>query len=169
VAEISAKLKTNIQKVAVTVDETDAEIEQIIAALNPSYIQLHGAETPHRATEIKQKFGLKIIKAIGVEYAEDLQKAAEFINIADYILFDAKPPKNSQNPGGNAISFDWNIIKNANINYPFILAGGLTVENVAEAIKITNAKFVDVVSGVEESKGVKDFNKITDFIKNAKK
>jgi phosphoribosylanthranilate isomerase len=165
-AEIATHLKNETKKVALVVDASDEFLENILREFNPDFIQLHGKENGARTLEIKNKFGKKIIKAISVESADDLKKAEEFKAIADYILFDAKPPKNSVLPGGNGVSFDWNILKNFSGDYNWILSGGLNTQNVSEAIKLTHAKFVDVSSGVESSAGVKDLEKIKEFCRN---
>lgn len=164
--EISKKIGDKIKKVAVVVDVDDRFLDEITSVLTPDYIQLHGSETSARAREIKSKFGRKIIKAIPVSEKADLEKADEYKAIADYIMFDAKPPKDSVLPGGNAVSFDWEILKNFSPEYSWILSGGLNPGNVKAAIKTTSAKFVDVSSGVESSPGNKDLNLIRAFINN---
>jgi phosphoribosylanthranilate isomerase len=167
-AEIAGALQTNITKVAVTVNATDDELAQIISYLKPEYIQLHGSESVERASEVKKKFGVKTIKALAVATATDIALAKQYDGVVDYIMFDAKPPKDATRPGGNAISFDWNLLKEYSAKTPYILAGGLNIENVSDAIAISGAQIVDVVSGVESSPGVKDIAKIESFISKAK-
>ena len=166
-AEISHHIKNKIKIAAVTVDPTDELLKEITSITHLDYIQLHGHETPARAQEIKNKFGLKIIKAIPIKEKADLLLAEKFKTIADYILFDAKPNADAKLPGGNALSFDWNILKGFSPDYKYILSGGLTPSNVKQAIKTTNALFLDVSSGVESSSGVKDANLINSFINSA--
>jgi phosphoribosylanthranilate isomerase len=162
--KIRQSLNNKAKIVAVTVNPDDDFIDAMLKEFTPDYIQLHGNETPERAREIKKKFNLKIIKAIAVSELEDLQKANNYKNIAEFILFDAKPPKNSNLPGGNAISFDWKILENQVFDFNFILSGGLDFSNVQQALSITNAKFVDVSSGVEEKFGEKSELLIKKFI-----
>ncbi len=164
---IADKIRGTIKIVAVTVDP-DQNLLNEIKKLSPDYIQLHGRESVEDAKKIKKDFGFKIIKAISVSEKDDLKKAEEFSDIADYILFDAKPPKGSVLPGGNAVSFDWEILKDFSLNYKWILSGGLTPQNVNVAISASGAGFVDVSSGVESSLGVKDISLIERFIKAAK-
>ncbi len=157
----------NSKIVAVTVDASD-EFLQNIKILNPDFIQLHGKETPERVSEISKKFGYKIIKAISISSAEDLKIADNYSKISDYILLDAKAPKGSDLPGGNAISFDWKILKNFTPNYKYFLSGGLNCENVSLAKSVAKPFALDVSSGVEKSFGEKDLTKIEKFLSLAK-
>ncbi len=166
-AQVSAKISGRAKTAAVTVDATDEQLDKIVAALSPNYIQLHGSETPARALEIKRRYYVKIIKAIAVSTAADLKKADEFAGIADHIMFDAKPPKGADLPGGNAVSFNWEILRNFKAGYSCIVSGGLTPENVNEALRITGTGFIDVSSGVESTRGNKDISKVKQFIANA--
>ncbi len=166
--KIADEIRGKIKIAAVVVNASDECLAEIIKYLKPDYIQLHGAETADRARAIKNKFKTKIIKAISVEKKEDLKKAEEYKDIADYIMFDAKPPKNSQLPGGNAVSFDWNILKGFSPDYKWILSGGLNAENIRQALEITGAEFVDVSSGVEKSAGEKDNFLIKKFVNEIK-
>ncbi len=167
-AEIASHIKNKIKTVVVTVNADDELLNEITSLFSPDYIQLHGSETPERAREIKRKFGLKIIKAISVREQKDIFAADEFKDIADHILFDAKPNADSKLPGGNAISFDWKILSRFKPEYEYILSGGLTSENVKTAIKLTGTRFVDVSSGVESSPGNKDISMVKSFIESAK-
>lgn len=151
--------------VGLFVNPDDALLEQTLNEVPLTMIQLHGSETPERVSEIKQKFKLPIIKALSIETASDLTNAKNYENIADWLLFDAK---GTELPGGNGIAFDWNILKNYQSSTPWMLAGGLTPDNITEAIKITTPNAVDVSSGVESSAGVKDVNKIRSFLKVVK-
>lgn len=131
-----------------------------------SMIQLHGSESPERVSEIRTHTGLSVMKAISIETEEDLDQIDNFNLVADWLLFDAKPNRNisSAMPGGNAISFDWNLLKNYSGDLPWMLSGGLNDKNVAEAVKITKAYHVDVSSGVEDVPGSKSQQKIRSFL-----
>lgn len=163
-------LKSNWQKVALLVNPSDEYIKEVMASLNPDIIQLHGKEDASRIAEIKSitKNSVKIMKCISVSNNEDLKAVNDFTLVADYMLFDAKPPKGSLLPGGNAVSFDWNLLYNFSLKIPWMLAGGLDATNVTEAITKSSAKIVDVSSGVEDTPGIKNMNKIKEFIEIAK-
>ena len=149
-------------------DKGGFRFAEIVAALDPDWLQLHGAETPERTREIRQKFGRPVIKALGVADHADLLRTQDFLDVADRLLFDAKPPKNAVLPGGNGLSFDWTLLQNYAGPANWMLSGGLTPENVAEAIRLTRAPGVDVSSGVEDAPGVKSAEKIHAFIKAAR-
>jgi len=165
--QITKGLTKNVKKVAVVVDSTDAELDNIVNEFKPDYIQCHGSETSDRIKKIKDKYKTGVIKAIAVRCSDDVVKAMDYADVADMILFDAKVP-DAPLPGGNGLSFDWNLLKGREFRSPWILSGGLNVQNVQEAIKISGAKEVDVSSSVESEPGVKDIGLIQDFIKNAK-
>lgn len=156
--------------VALVVDASDEQLDEIAAAMAPDMVQLHGSETPDRARAIKSRLGVPVMKAIGVATAADAMRALDYADAADLVLFDAKPAPGDASalPGGNGIPFDWRAIREAADRLPFILSGGLTCENVAEAIRLTGAKAVDVSSGVESAPGVKDIELIRRFIRAAK-
>jgi phosphoribosylanthranilate isomerase len=156
-----------LAKVALVVDADDALLDAITEAMPLDMLQLHGHETPERVAEIRARYGLPVMKAIGVADEGDLSALLEYSLAADQILVDAKPPKNSAIPGGNGLSFDWRLVAQRRWLKPWMLAGGLTPDNVAEAIRLTNARQVDVSSGVESSHGVKDPSKITAFVQAA--
>ncbi len=166
-AEIAYLVDGKAKIVIVTVDPTDQLLSDINSLFIPDYIQLHGAETVDRVLEIKREFGLKIIKAIPIKTSADLAVAEKYKNIADYIMLDAKPCSEDDMPGGNARSFDWNIVKDFSPDYRWILSGGLNPNNVNQAKKLTNASFLDVSSGVESSPGNKQIPLIKQFIANA--
>ncbi|MGC4023703.1 MAG: phosphoribosylanthranilate isomerase [Mesorhizobium sp.] len=149
--------------VAVTVDATDAELEQIVSAMKPDMLQLHGKEMPERVSEIKQRFGLPVMKALAVSTADDLGKITPFRGIADRFLFDAKPPAGSQLPGGNGVSFDWALLSKLPVGLDYLLSGGINSANVAEALRMANPPGLDISSGVETAPGVKDPALITAF------
>jgi phosphoribosylanthranilate isomerase len=129
---------------------------------------LHGKETVARLRDIKQKFGLEVMKAIAVESAADLASLPGYAAVADRILFDARPPKGATRPGGLGAVFDWHLLENLDLKLPFLVSGGLTAENVAQAIRVTRAGGVDVSSGVEREPGVKDGEMIRAFIRAAR-
>ncbi|MHB8284733.1 MAG: phosphoribosylanthranilate isomerase [Caulobacteraceae bacterium] len=153
-----------IKVVAVTVDATDTELEAINLALSPDLIQLHGHETPARAAEIKQRSGAGVVRAFRVETPADLEAAAPFEGVVDYLMFDAKAPAGAVLPGGNGAAFDWTILAGRRFETPWFLAGGLEVGNVSDAVKASGATLVDVSSGVEIAPGVKEPGLITAFL-----
>jgi len=166
---LTQRVPNSILKVGLFVEAGDEALENAIAAGNLDVIQLHGKESPERVKEVKDRFGLKVMKAISVSTADDIENAkANYDGVADYLLFDAKPPKDSVLPGGNAVSFDWTLLTGQHFKSDWMLAGGLDPDNVAEAIRISQAPWVDVSSGVEKAKGVKDARKIANFIHAAK-
>lgn len=150
-------------KVALTVNATDAELDAMLAEVPIDMLQLHGSETPERVAEVKTRFGLPVMKAVGVAEESDLPKLNDYARVADQILVDAKPPKNADLPGGNGLAFDWRLIAGRRWAVPWMLAGGLTPENAAEAVRMTGAQQLDVSSGVESAPGVKDAAKIEAF------
>ena len=153
-----------VKVVALTVDPTDSEIEHIVSALKPDLIQLHGRETPQRAAAIGAATGLPIIKALGVRDASDIAAARAYEGAAQHLMFDAKPPKDADRPGGHGASFDWTLLEGLRLERPWFLAGGLDPWNVAEAVRLSRAPLVDVSSGVERGPGVKDPDLIAAFL-----
>jgi phosphoribosylanthranilate isomerase len=152
-----------IQKVALTVDADDAALAEIVAALRPDMLQLHGHESPERVGAVKARFGLPVIKAIGVASAADVAAARSYDGVADWLLFDAKPAPDATVPGGAGVVFDWDLLRNITAA-KWMLSGGLDPENVAAALRQTQAPAVDVSSGVESARGVKDAGKIATFV-----
>lgn len=150
--------------VAVTVDADDARLTEIALILRPDLIQLHGAETPARANEVRALTRAGIIKALPVRTAADIDAAAEWETVADHLLFDARPPEGSALPGGVGAQFDWTLLASRRFAKPWFLAGGLDPDNVAEAARVTGAPLVDVSSGVESAPGVKDPDRIAAFL-----
>jgi phosphoribosylanthranilate isomerase len=150
--------------VALTVDPADAELEALLAVFRPDLIQLHGTETPQRVAAIRAATGLPIIKAVGVSDSSDIAAARAYDGAADHLMFDAKPPKDSDRPGGHGTAFDWTLLDSAKFERPWFLAGGLDPWNVAEAARLSRAPLVDVSSGVERGPGVKDPDLITAFL-----
>jgi len=153
--------------VALVVNASDAEIDEIVNLVPLDMLQMHGAESPARVAEIRARIGLPVMKAIGVADEADIAQIEGYEAVADQILVDAKPPKNAVLPGGNGLSFDWRLIAGRKWQRPWMLAGGLTPSNVAEAIRLTGAQQVDVSSGVESAPGVKDPALIKAFIEAA--
>jgi phosphoribosylanthranilate isomerase len=154
--------------VALAVDPDDATLEAISASASPDLIQLHGEETPGRVAEIRRKFGRPVLKAIKVASARDARAALEYRGCAEMVLFDARAPADSTRPGGNGAAFDWHILDGVKDDVAFVLSGGLTPDNVVDAIRATRAQIVDVSSGVETSPGQKDPELIRRFIRAAK-
>lgn len=154
--------------VALLVDPDDALAGAVASAVRPDIIQLHGAETPERCAAIRKASGCRIMKVVKVATAEDATAALAFRGIADLILFDAKPPRDALLPGGNGVLFDWTALDAVKGEVDWMLSGGLTGENVANAIRLTGATRVDVSSGVESAPGVKDAALIGAFIAAAK-
>ena len=155
-------------KVGLVVDADDALLDYIMSNGAIDMLQLQGIETPERVKRIKAKTGLPVMKAVGVFEKSDLDVLNDYIGIADQLLIDAKPPKGAKLPGGNGLAFDWTILSEATISAPWMLAGGLTADNVAQALSVTGASQVDVSSAVEHKLGEKDPSKIMTFIENAK-
>ena len=165
---LAAQARQRAEIVALCVDASDEALLQIVAATEPDYLQLHGRESPERVSEIQRKFGVSAIKAIGVADASDFARAQEYRQAADALLIDAKPPKGAVLPGGNGVPFDWRLARNFHPRKPWLLSGGLGPSNVAEAIALSQARGVDVSSGVESAPGVKDIEKIKAFVAAAR-
>ncbi len=165
--ELMVSVPAGVCKVALTVNADDALLTRITNELPVDMLQLHGGETPERVSAIRARFGLPVMKAVGVADASDLPQLDLYGRVADQLLVDAKPPKQAELPGGNGLAFDWRLIANRRWPVPWMLAGGLTAENVAEAVRLTGATQVDVSSGVESSPGIKDKDKIAAFLKAA--
>lgn len=157
-----------LAKVALVVNPEDAMLDAIMAQVPIDMLQLHGAETPARVAELRARYGLPVMKAVGIASAADLPKLATFEEVADQILVDAKPAEGAALPGGNGLAFDWRLVAGRAWTRPWMLAGGLTSGNVAEAVRLTGAPQVDVSSGVESAPGVKDEALITAFVQAAR-
>ena len=165
-AGLISGLDNTVSPVGLVVDADDAALGRILDHVPLAYLQCHGSETPSRLAEIKSRFGLPVIKAINIAGPEDVNRAKDYEQTADWLLFDAKPPKSMTNalPGGNALAFDWDLIANCTWSPPWMLSGGLNVGNVAEAIEVSGAQIVDVSSGVEDRPGVKSPARIAAFL-----
>ncbi|MEO5597630.1 MAG: phosphoribosylanthranilate isomerase [Novosphingobium sp.] len=161
-AQLGARAAGRIKRVGLFVDASDAEIAEAVAAAGLDALQLHGHETPARAAQLKAMTGLSVWKAVPVACPDDVTGAADFADAADQILFDAKTPKGTL-PGGMGLSFDWSLLAAWKNRVAWGLAGGLTPDNVAEAVRLTSAPLVDTSSGVESAPGVKDIGKIAAF------
>ena len=155
-------------KVALTVNANDETLHAIVAALKPDMLQLHGNEPPERVAVVRSRFGLPVMKALPIAVRADLSPIRQYSNVADCLLFDARPSTSDTRPGGLGKVFDWTLLTGFNATVPFMLSGGLDAGNVAEAIRITRAPGVDVSSGVERSPGEKDPDKIRAFIRAAR-
>ena len=153
---LSQAVPPGVAKVALVVDADDTLLDQITAKVPLDILQLHGRETPERVAEIRARYGLPVMKAVGVADESDLAALDVYAQVADQLLVDAKPPKDAVLPGGNGLSFDWRLIAGRRWPVPWMLAGGLTPDTVGEAIALTGAAQVDVSSGVEAAPGVKD-------------
>ncbi len=153
-----------LAKVALVVDADDALLDAITAQVPLDMLQLHGHESPARVAELRARYGLPVMKAVGVADESDLPALLDYGRVADQLLVDAKPPQDAALPGGNGLSFDWRLIAGRRWPVPWMLAGGLTPDNVAEAIALTGARQVDVSSGVEAAPGIKDAGRIAAFV-----
>jgi phosphoribosylanthranilate isomerase len=166
--DLGRLVRGRAKKVALTVDADDTTISDIVTTLAPDILQLHGRESVARVVALKQRFGLEVMKVIAVETAVDLATLADYAGVCDRILFDARPPKGATRPGGLGTTFDWHVLENLALRLPFMVSGGLTADNVADAVRITRAGGVDVSSGVERAPGVKDPEMIERFIRAAR-
>ena len=165
---LALQAKGRAQRVVLLVNPGDEDIAQAVEAINPDLIQLHGSETPERVTEIRSMVKRPVMKALGVAEPSDLQALSPYAG-ADHILLDAKPPRTAEAlPGGNGISFDWRLLNGLDPKVSFMLSGGLNPDNVAEAIRLTKPRAVDVSSGVESGPGLKDPARIEAFIRAAR-
>ncbi|MEM1351993.1 MAG: phosphoribosylanthranilate isomerase [Pseudomonadota bacterium] len=168
--ELALLTPPGLAKVALVVDASNAELDALTQSVPLDLLQLHGGETPERVAEIKARFGLPVMKALGVAEFEDLAAIDIYAEVADQLLVDAKAPKGAAHPGGNGLAFDWRILRDRKFwAKPWMLAGGLTPENVAEAVQRTGAHQVDVSSGVESTPGVKDSRLIAEFVSAARR
>ena len=166
--ELALAAPVGLAKVALTVNAEDAFLDQLIDTVPLDMLQLHGKESPARVAELRARYGLPVMKAVGIAEEADLVALKEYGMVADQLLVDAKPPKGADLPGGNGLAFDWRLVNRKYWPCPWMLAGGLTPENVAEAVRMTGARQVDVSSGVESAPGVKDVEKIRAFVAAAR-
>jgi phosphoribosylanthranilate isomerase len=162
--DLTVEVPMGVAKVALTVNADDATLDGIVNTLPLDMLQLHGSESVERVADIRARYGLPVMKAIGVADAGDLAAIDAYAQVADQLLIDAKPPKNAKLPGGNGLAFDWRLIANRRWAKPWMLAGGLAPDNVAQAVMLTGAAQVDVSSGVESAPGIKDKDMIARFV-----
>jgi phosphoribosylanthranilate isomerase len=165
---LGARVRGRARKVALSVDAEDDLLAASIEALKPDMLQLHGQETPERVVAVRTRFGLPVMKALPIEEHTDLSPIRLYADVANRLIFDARPPREATRPGGLGRSFDWALLAGIDPGVPFMLSGGLDVTNVAEALRITRAPAVDVSSGVERSPGDKDPDKVRAFIRAAR-
>ncbi len=168
--ELAAQAPVRVVKVGLAVDLDDAALAAILEAVPLDLWQLHGGESPARVAQIKERFGLPVMKVVRIAGPADVTAAEAYLRVADRLLFDAKPPKEMTDalPGGNALAFDWQLLAGRSWPVPWMLAGGLDPENVAEAIRVSGARTVDVSSGVEDRPGLKNPDKIRAFLAAAR-
>jgi phosphoribosylanthranilate isomerase len=165
---LASSVPEGIVRVALTVDAGDAELDAIVARVPLDMLQLHGRESPERVAAVRERYRLPVMKAVGITGESDLARLDSYGAVADRLLVDARPPEGASRPGGNAVAFDWRLIAGRSWPVPWMLAGGLTPENVGEAIRLTGARAVDVSSGVESAPGVKDGAAIAAFVEAAR-
>jgi phosphoribosylanthranilate isomerase len=165
---LGERVRGRAEKVALSVDASDEQLAAAIEALKPDLLQLHGKETPERVAMVRSCFGLPVMKALPIAERADLSPVRLYDKVADWLLFDARPPRDATRPGGLGRSFDWRLLEDLRAGVPYMLSGGLEPGNVAEALRITRAPAVDVSSGVERAPGEKDFDKIRTFIQAAR-
>lgn len=166
--QLAGVVKGRALKVALSVDADDALIENSIETVRPDILQLHGHESVARIRDLKQKFRLPVMKALPIAEASDLAKVPGYAAVADRLLFDARPPKDATRPGGLGAVFDWTLLSGLDLAVPYMVSGGLTAANVAEALRVTGAGGVDISSGVESAPGIKDPELIREFIRAAR-
>lgn len=163
-AGLAIQTPEGLAKVALTVNADDAFLDELTEKVPLDMLQLHGSETPQRVSEIRARYGLPVMKAVGVAGADDLPNLDVYSKVADQILVDTKPPKGADRPGGNGASFDWSLIAGRRWSVPWMLAGGLTAENAMDAVRATGARQLDLSSAVESAPGVKDPALIRKFL-----
>ncbi len=167
-AALALEVPLGVAKVGLSVNADDATLDRIVSTVPLDMLQLHGSESPARVAEVKARYGLPVMKAVGVAGPEDVAAIDAYAGVADQVLVDAKPPPGAALPGGNGLSFDWRLVARKYWPCPWMLAGGLTPDNVAEAVTRTGARQVDVSSGVESAPGLKDAARIARFIAAAR-
>ncbi len=165
---LGQRVRGRAQKVALTVDADEVYLQSVVEALRPDLLQLHGAESVAQIAAIRRKFGLPVMKAVPIAVKDDLKRIGAYAAAADRLLFDARPPREATRPGGLGNTYDWRLMQDVQTAVPFMLSGGLDVDNVREALRITGASAIDVSSGVERAPGVKDVDKIIGFVRAAR-
>jgi phosphoribosylanthranilate isomerase len=167
-AVLATRMRGRLKIVALVADMDDAQLETLVKTVRPDFLQLHGGETVQRVAQIRERFGVAVIKALPVAEASDLGAVAGYEKVADMLMFDAKPPKGAERGGGHGAAFDWKILAGRTFLKPWFLAGGLDPENVGRAVVLSGARLVDVSSGVESAPGTKDAARIAAFINATK-
>lgn len=167
-ARLCADIPAGIASVGLFVDPTDAYLDEVLAQVPLDIVQLHGSESPDRVAAIRSLTGLPVMKAVGIAGEDDLPQLLDYGTVADLLLVDAKPSPGSDLPGGNGLAFDWRLLQGRRFLRPWLLAGGLRPDNVAEALRLTRAPGVDVSSGVESAPGVKDAGLVRQFVTAAR-
>ena len=162
-ARLADRVRGRAKIVSVSVDAENDDLDEIIDLMAPDMLQLHGRETPERVLTLKAITGLPVMKAFSIQSADDLKRIEAYEGIANRLLFDAKPPKNSELPGGNGVSFDWHLLEKLDPSVDYLLSGGLNSANIGDALAIARPRGIDVSSGVESSPGVKDLAKMDEF------
>ena len=165
--EVALAAPPGFAKVALVVNPKDAFLEELLLQVPIDILQLHGDEQPQRVQQIKQITGLPIMKALGIATTQDLCEIDRYSGTCDQLLIDAKPAPGAKLPGGNGLTFDWQLLKNHTWKLPWMLAGGLTPDNVVQALRVTGARQIDVSSGVESAPGLKDMVKMRNFVAQA--
>lgn len=167
-APLAIETPVGLAKVALLVDPDNALLDEVAGQVPLDMIQLHGDEAPERVVEVRQRTGLPVMKALGLSDAGDLAQIDRYSAVADQLLIDAKPPQEATLPGGNGLSFDWRLLAGRRWSKPWMLAGGLDVDTVDEAVRLTGARQVDVSTGVEKQRGVKDLDLVRAFVTAAR-
>jgi phosphoribosylanthranilate isomerase len=164
---LALRAPVGLAKVALVVNADDAALDHITASVPLDMLQLHGAETPERVAAVKARYGLPVMKALGIASRADVARAQLYSGVADQLLLDAKPAAGEALPGGNGLSFDWRLLEGESWSMPWMLAGGLTPDNVAEAVRYSGARQVDVSSGIETAPGQKSAELMAKFVSEA--
>ncbi len=166
-AELGAEVPVSVTRVGLVVDADDETLDGIVSVARLDMLQLHGMENVDRVREIRERFGLPVMKVVRMAGPGDVAAARTFEDVAERLLFDARPPEGAGRPGGNALAFDWDLLEGQSWRRPWMLAGGLDADNLAQAVRISGAGAVDVSSGVEDAPGVKSAEKIRAFLEAA--
>lgn len=166
--DLSRRARGRTSRVLLVVDPTEAELDEVVDAIDPDIIQLHGHETPARVAALRARTGRPVMKALGIADAADLGHVAAYLAAGDRVLLDAKPPRDAILPGGNGVAFDWSLLAALDPAGPIMLSGGLDAGNVGRAVAATGIRAVDVSSGVESAPGVKDPARIAAFVAAAR-
>jgi phosphoribosylanthranilate isomerase len=165
---LAERMRGHARLVALMVNANDEEIGAVVKAVRPDFLQFHGSESPERVGAVRSQFGVPVIKALAIADAADLARAVSYADAAEMFLFDAKAPANAARPGGHGAAFDWQLLRGRSFSRPWLLAGGLSANNVARAIASSDAPGVDVSSGVETAPGIKSAQMISDFVSAAR-